>query len=148
MLFRSENYAQVDLPPGAEDNLLRGAYRLLQLRPTAGATKSTQAAVKPSSKAASKSSMGSGAGAALTLMGSGAILTEVIKAAHALAEQGVAVDVMSVTSWSQLARDGQASEADDSTPFLTQLLADTQGPIVAATDYVDRKSTRLNSSHT
>ena len=59
-----------------------------------------------------------------------------LQAAKALVEQGVAVDVISVTSWSQLARDGQASEANETTPFLTRLLADTQGPIVAATDYV------------
>ena len=43
----------------------------------------------------------------VTLMGSGAILTEVVKAAHQLAETGIDVEVYSVTSWSELARDGQ-----------------------------------------
>jgi pyruvate dehydrogenase E1 component len=118
----NENYAQLDLPEGVEDDLLRGAYRLMQLR--------------PDEKKAPTGKAGEAGRAALTMLGSGAILTEVIKAAQALVQQGVAVDVISVTSWSQLARDGQACEASDSAPFLTRLLADTQGPIVAATDYV------------
>ena len=132
----NENYAQLDLPEGAEDDLLRGAYRLMQLRPARDAGATAAQSGKASGKTARKNTGSAGTGAALTMMGSGAILTEVIKAAQALVEQGVAVDVISVTSWSQLARDGQACEADERTPFLTQLLADTQGPIVAATDYV------------
>jgi pyruvate dehydrogenase E1 component len=61
------------------------------------------------------------------LMGSGAILTEVVRAAHQLAEAGIDVEVFSVTSWSELARDGR---------FVAQQLAGRAGPIVAATDYV------------
>jgi pyruvate dehydrogenase E1 component len=126
----NENYAQPDLPEGAEEDLLRGAYRLMQLRPTA--------AHAPASAKSAKSGKSAGASEApaITLLGSGAILTEVIKAANALVAQGIAVDVISVTSWSQLARDGQACEAQDTTPFFTRLLAQTQGPVVAATDYV------------
>ena len=63
----------------------------------------------------------------VTLMGSGAILTEVVKAAHQLAETGIDVEVYSVTSWSELARDGQ---------FVARQLAQGTGPIIAATDYV------------
>ncbi len=111
----NENYAQPDLPAGAEADLLRGAYRLMQLPPTQTKGKNAQA---------------------ITLLGSGAILTEVIKAAHQLHEEGVAVDVYSVTSWSELARDGVACEARDETPFITDLLSCSQGPIIAATDYV------------
>jgi len=68
----------------------------------------------------------------VTLMGSGAILTEVIQAAALLAEQGIGADVISVTSWSELARDGAAREQ----AYLGQLLAPCQGPVIAATDYV------------
>ena len=72
-----------------------------------------------------------------TLLGSGAILTEVIKAAQQLADDGVHVTVVSVTSWSELARDGVRCVADDTlTPYLSDLLASTQGPVIAATDYV------------
>ena len=79
----------------------------------------------------------------VTLLGSGAILTEVVKAAETLAAEGVDVTVLSVTSWSELARDGVAceqralaGEAEPGVPWLTQLLAGTQGPVIAATDYV------------
>jgi pyruvate dehydrogenase E1 component len=73
----------------------------------------------------------------VTLLGSGAILTEVIKAAKLLAAQGVEVDVFSVTSWSELAREGQTcADADDSVPFIAQQLRQSTGPIIAATDYV------------
>jgi len=77
------------------------------------------------------------------LLGSGAILHEVIEAARWLHEHwGVAAQVGSVTSFSELARDGMAAErartlgADAPTAWATQLLQSTQGPIVAATDYV------------
>src|SRR3546814_14367347 len=82
----------------------------------------------------------------VTLLGSGAILTEVIKAAQLLAEQGIASDVYSVTSWSELARDGQRCEADGADearngdagqPRITRLLQSSHGPIVAASE--DRK---------
>ena len=82
----------------------------------------------------------------MTLLGSGAILTEVIKAAQRLADEGIAATVVSVTSWSELARDGQAceigrdggegGEAGDAKPWLTQVLKGTSGPVIAATDYV------------
>jgi pyruvate dehydrogenase E1 component len=78
------------------------------------------------------------------LLGAGAILGEVIKGADALESQhGVAADVWSVTSFSELARDGVACEsawrhgkADSVDAYLTAELAPTKGPIVIATDYV------------
>ena len=102
----NENYAQPSLPEGAADGVLRGAYRY--------------------------ASVASGSARRVTLMGSGAILTEVIRAAALLAEQGIAADVISVTSWSELARDGAARPQS----YLGRLLAETQGPVIAATDYV------------
>ena len=68
-------------------------------------------------------------------MGSGAILTEVVIAAEQLAQAGFEVHVFSVTSWSELARDGAAS-ADGAASYVAQQLANSQGPIIAATDYV------------
>ena len=78
----------------------------------------------------------------VTLMGSGAILGEVIKAAALLADEGIAAEVLSVTSWSELARDGMACEKEAmeggavTTPFIHAMLASGQGPVIAATDYV------------
>jgi pyruvate dehydrogenase E1 component len=120
----NENYAQPDLPPGVEQDVVRGCYLFCRFAAQPVAGKKAEAAAQ------------------VTLMGSGAILTEVIKAAQQLAVQGIACDVLSVTSWSELARDGQSVErraiAGDAAgvPFVAQQLAGTHGPIIAATDYV------------
>ncbi|WP_447779616.1 alpha-ketoglutarate dehydrogenase [Variovorax boronicumulans] len=118
----NENYAQPDLPAGAEADILRGCYRFGTYAPTTGKAKKN-----------------------VTLLGSGAILTEVIKAAQQLADEGIEAEVFSVTSWSELARDGQAcerralaGEKNAGTPFVAQQLGkgSSKAPIVAATDYV------------
>ncbi len=111
----NENYAQPDLPAQAREGVIRGAYRF--------------------------GTFGEGAPQA-TLMGSGAILTEVIKAAQALAAQGVSCEVLSVTSWSELARDGLGCEQRamrgeaHTLSYVRGLLAAGAGPVIAATDYV------------
>jgi pyruvate dehydrogenase E1 component len=77
------------------------------------------------------------------LLGAGAILGEVIAARALLeADWNIAADVWSVTSFTELHRDGAASERDDrlgaapAEPFVTRALASTSGPVIAATDYV------------
>jgi len=117
----NENYAQPDVPPEAHADLLRGCWRFGAYGPPAAAR-------------------------TVTLLGSGAILTEVIRAAEQLAGDGIAAEVFSVTSWSELARDGQAcearamageaGEAGPGTPFVARQLARSGGPVIAATDYV------------
>ena len=75
-------------------------------------------------------------------MGSGAILTEVIKAAEQLEAMDIEVTVFSVTSWSELARDGALCQQntlagqDADQPFIEEQLESSRGPIIAATDYV------------
>jgi pyruvate dehydrogenase E1 component len=78
-----------------------------------------------------------------TLLGSGAILQEVLAAAALLAtDWQVQAQVISVTSFCELARDGQAAERQAlwggaaPTPYIQSLLQNTQGPCIAATDYV------------
>ena len=118
----NENYAQPDVPQQLAPQILRGCYRFDGWK-GAGSTATEGAA-------------------AVTLMGSGAILTEVVKAAQQLAAEGFYVEVFSVTSWSELARDGQACEAamlrgeTAEMPFVAQQLAASRGPVIAATDYV------------
>jgi pyruvate dehydrogenase E1 component len=114
----NENYAQPSLPENVREDIIRGAYLFNVYR----AKKET---------------------AHVTLLGSGAILTEVIKAAQALCAEGITASVYSITSWSELARDGlsceQAAlrgEAAPGVPFIYQQLSKSQGPIIAATDYV------------
>ena len=121
----NENYPQPNLPAGVEQDLLRGCYRFGH-RAAQGDADTT----------------GPNAPRQVTLLGSGAILTEVIKAAELLARQGFSVDLFSVTSWSELARDGLAQQAKGrgagpaGEAFVTHQLAQSGGPIVAATDYV------------
>jgi pyruvate dehydrogenase E1 component len=112
----NENYAQPNLDEASHEGVIRGGYHFGRYEPA------TSVSAKPVKN--------------VTLMGSGAILTEAIKAAHLLTAQGVTVDVYSVTSWSELARDGLACASDGAPSHLTQILAKSQGAIVAASDYV------------
>ena len=116
----NENYAQPDLPVDAAEGVIRGAYRFKTFK----ADKSAKEAW-------------------VTLLGSGAIMTEVLKSAESLVKQGIHVDVYSVTSWSELSRDGKSKEqaglshgAKVEPAYIHQLLEESRGPIIAATDYV------------
>ena len=114
----NEAYPQPPMPDGVADGVLRGMYPL------------RRAAVE---------------GPRVQLFGSGAILNEVLAAQELLADRhGVAADVWSVTSYSELRRD--ALDADrwnmlhpgdpPRTPYLVEALAEAEGPFVAATDYL------------
>jgi len=116
----NENYAQPDLPENAAQGVIRGCYKLKTVTASNGDSKSY-----------------------VTLLGSGAIMTEVLKAADKLANTGINVDIFSVTSWSELSRDGKvkeqarlSGETGTEQAFISQTLTEGRGPIVAATDYV------------
>jgi pyruvate dehydrogenase E1 component len=105
----NENYAQPDLPADAAQDVLRGCRLFGRYGPAQGKQ--------------------------LTLLGSGAILNEVVKAAQSLAARGMVCEVYSVTSWSELTREGQgARHAGES--FIAGKLGAGSGPVIAATDYV------------
>jgi len=113
---------QPPMPPGVEAGILAGMYRL---PPQAGEGKPGAPRVQ--------------------LLGSGAILREVVAAAGLLrADWGVEADLWSCPSFTLLARDGQAAErANRLHPaepprrsHVEACLAGTTGPVVAATDYV------------
>ncbi|MGD6978533.1 MULTISPECIES: pyruvate dehydrogenase (acetyl-transferring), homodimeric type [Citricoccus] len=89
-------------------------------------------------------SQGEGEGPKAQLMGSGVSLPWVIDAARILAKDwGVSADVWSVTSWNELRRDAvsaerealENAEGNARVPYITQKLADTEGPVIATTDY-------------
>jgi len=116
----NENYPQQDLPDNAAKDVIRGCYKLKTVKALNGDTESH-----------------------VSLLGSGAIMTEVLKAADMLANSGVNVDIFSVTSWSELSRDGKAKEQARLSGetaiepvFISQILSQGRGPIVAASDYV------------
>ncbi len=114
----NEKYVQPELPEGVENGILKGMYRLRE---------------------------GQGDGPRVQLMGSGTILREVIAAAEMLEhDYGVAADVWSVTSFNELARDGQdvdrwnvlhPGEASRMS-FAERQLSGTTGPVIASTDYI------------
>jgi len=116
----NEQYAMPEMPQGAHDGILKGMYRF---RATANPKSALRA----------------------QLFGSGAILTEVIKAQEILeSKYNVAADVWSVTSYSELYREGHACERWNMlhpgeaprVPYVTQCLKDAQGVLIAASDYV------------
>jgi pyruvate dehydrogenase E1 component len=116
----NENYEHPAMPAGVEEGILRGVYLLRE--------------------------SGAKAKARVQLMGSGTILREV-EAAAALLEKdwGVAADVWSATSFTELRREGLAAERwnllhpEDKprVPYVTRVLgARPAGPVIAATDYM------------
>ncbi|MGA0950116.1 MAG: pyruvate dehydrogenase (acetyl-transferring), homodimeric type [Burkholderiaceae bacterium] len=107
--LNNDNYAQPSIDPRHAQAICDGGYHFARV--------------------------GKGA-AQVALLGSGAILVEVIKAAHALAAEGITCDVFSVTSWTELARNAQAHQDNRQASHLHRLLGAHQGPIVAASDYV------------
>jgi len=117
----NENYPHPAMPEGAEEGILKGMYLL---RPAA---------------------TDSDPGLRVQLMGSGAILREVEAAATLLQQDfGIASDVWSATSLTELRRDGLAAErwnllhpaAEPRVPYVQQRLAAHAGPLVVATDYM------------
>jgi pyruvate dehydrogenase E1 component len=117
LTLMNENYRHPAMPEGAEEGILRGMYRL---------------------------AAGTGDGPRVQLLGSGAMLGEVIAASELLgSEYGVNADVWSVTSFTELRRDGIAAErwnmlhpAEDSRQaYVSQQLAEGV-PTVASTDYI------------
>jgi pyruvate dehydrogenase E1 component len=117
----NENYEHPGLPEGAEEGIVRGMYLLRD----GGKGKKSAPRVQ--------------------LLGCGTILREVLAAADLLAaDHGVTADVWSVTSFTELGRDGMEADrwnllhptAQPRRPYVEQCLAGRNGPVVAATDYV------------
>jgi pyruvate dehydrogenase E1 component len=114
----NENYEHPAMPAGAEEGIIKGMYLL---------KKSGENKLK------------------VQLLGSGAILREVIAAAELLQQDfGVAADIWSVTSFNTLRRYALNlrrwnllhPEAKPKPSFVEKCLRDTQGPVIAATDYI------------
>lgn len=116
LTLMNENYAMPAMPEGAEEGIRKGIYKLETY---------------------------TGSKAKVQLMSSGTIMNEVRKAAQILSDDyGVASDVYSVTSFNELARDGQACErdamlhpeAEAKVPYIAQVMGTE--PAIAATDYM------------
>ncbi|MBS0306558.1 MAG: pyruvate dehydrogenase (acetyl-transferring), homodimeric type [Proteobacteria bacterium] len=114
----NENYAMPGLSAGTEEQIIKGMYLLEE------APKKTPR---------------------VNLLGSGSILRESIAARKLLdADWGVAANVWSCPSFTELAREGQETErwnmlhplAEPRLPFVAQQLGPHAGPVVASTDYI------------
>jgi pyruvate dehydrogenase E1 component len=115
----NENYDHPAMPPGSERDILKGMYALRK--------------------------GGAGSGPRVQLLGCGTIFREVIAAADLLKNDwGVEADLWGCPSFNELARDGQdvarwnllhPSEPARAS-HVERCLAGTQGPVIAATDYV------------
>jgi len=112
----NETYHQPAMPEGVEDGIRRGIYKLLS---------------------------NDGEKGKLQLLGSGTILNEVIKAGEILSDEyGIGSDVFSVTSFNELARDGQDAErhnmlrplSERRIPYIANVMSEE--PTIAATDYM------------
>jgi pyruvate dehydrogenase E1 component len=119
LTMMNENYQQPAMPEGSREGILKGMYPIREA--------------------------GDAPGPRVQLLGSGTILREVLAAAELLREDfGVAADVWSVTSFSELRRDGLDAERwnllhptePQRKSFVEQQLAARSGPVVASTDYV------------
>jgi len=84
-------------------------------------------------------------GAKAQILASGTGMQWALKAQHLLAQDwGVAADVWSVTSWSELRRDAVETEEHNlmhpgdqpRKPYIEQKLADSEGPVVAVSDWM------------
>jgi len=114
----NENYAMPGLKPGTEEQIIKGMYLCQE---------------------------GSALKTRVQLLGCGSILRESL-AAQQLLEQdwGIAADVWSCPSFTQLAREGHDAERHNMlhpaqpprVPFVAQQLEGHAGPVIASTDYV------------
>jgi pyruvate dehydrogenase E1 component len=114
----NENYTHPEMPKGAEAGILKGMYNF------------SKSKVK---------------GEKVQLMGSGVILREVIAAAELLEKDwGIAADVWSVPSFTELRREGLDCERwnmlnpekSQRVSYVAECLKDAQGPVIASTDYM------------
>jgi len=89
-------------------------------------------------------SLGSADQPRVNLLGSGAIMNQVLEAQQLLSKLGVASDAWSVTSWTELRRNAMDVERwnvlhpgmTQRRPYLTEQLGDQPNIVVAASDYM------------
>ncbi|MGW0983192.1 pyruvate dehydrogenase (acetyl-transferring), homodimeric type [Streptomyces xiamenensis] len=114
----NEPKPQPAMPEGVEEGILRGLYRFNEGQ-------------SPSAEAPR-----------VQLMASGTAIHWVLEAQRLLSEQwGVAADVWSATSWSELRRDALSCDAaqlrgEDRVPYVTRALRGARGPVLAVSDWM------------
>ncbi|MGW8687874.1 pyruvate dehydrogenase (acetyl-transferring), homodimeric type [Streptomyces sp. NPDC055817] len=119
----NEPMPQPAKPAGVDEGILKGLYRF---NTAESAEVNVAAANAPR----------------IQLLGSGTAIHWTLEAQKLLAEEwGVAADVWSATSWTELRRDAlEADEAilrgEERTPYIRKALDGAQGPVLAVSDYM------------
>ncbi len=125
----NENYHHPDMPKGVEEGIVKGMY-LLNKAPRSKARHTVE------------------------LLGSGTILREVEAAAELLKENhNIKANVWSATSINELTREAQSIDRwnmlhageEQRVPYVTRLLEDAAGPVIAATDYIRAYAEQLRA---
>ncbi len=120
LMVGNDNYEMHAMPEGVEEGIIKGMYKFRSLE-----VENAKHRVQ--------------------LFGSGAILNSALKAQTILAEKyGIASDVWSVTSYSELRRDAQAARRwnmlhptkKPRKGYVETVLEGVEGPFIAASDYV------------
>ncbi|MCX5436885.1 pyruvate dehydrogenase (acetyl-transferring), homodimeric type [Streptomyces sp. NBC_00056] len=119
----NEPMPQPAKPAGVDEGILKGLYRF-NTAESAGVNVAAANAPR------------------IQLLGSGTAIHWTLEAQKLLAEEwGVAADVWSATSWTELRRDAlEADEAilrgEERTPYIRKALDGAQGPVLAVSDYM------------
>ncbi len=117
----NENYSMPAMPEGVEEGIVRGLYRFRTAPET------------------------NGNGTRAQILASGTAMLAALDAQQILADDyGVAADVWSATSYKMLREEALSTERWNRlhpteparTPYVTELLNDSEGPIVAVTDFM------------
>ncbi len=123
----NENYEHPPMPQGCEEGIIKGMYLLQKNQ-----VNKMQ----------------------VQLLGSGAILREVLRAAELLQEDfDISANVWSVTSFNRLRREGMEVQRwnmrhpkeQQKTTYVEDCLSNAQGPVIAATDYMKIYADQIRS---
>ena len=123
----NENYQHPDMPKNIEKNIIQGIYKFSESKLKAPKVQ---------------------------LMGSGAILREVIEAAKLLeSEWKISADVYSVTSFTELRREALDNERwnmlnpdkKQKTSLIQEIISDQESPIIASTDYMKSYAEQISN---
>ncbi|RSO12105.1 pyruvate dehydrogenase (acetyl-transferring), homodimeric type [Streptomyces sp. WAC 06783] len=114
----NETKVQPAMPEGVEEGILKGLYRFKEAGPAAADAPRLQ------------------------LLASGTAIHWILEAQEILARDwGVAADIWSAPSWTELRRDALECDAarlegEDRVPYVTRALAGAPGPVVAVSDWM------------
>jgi pyruvate dehydrogenase E1 component len=124
----NENYPMPAMPEGVEEGIVRGLYRFREAPAVANGGQRAQ------------------------IMASGTAMLAALDAQQILAtDYGVAADVWSATSYKMLREEALTTERWNRlhpteparTPYVTEVLRDSEGPVVAVTDFMKAVSDQV-----